>query len=188
MNGGRIERSDLQFDDIVEVGRKVIVFLDTDSWERGEGLTRLRNPLKAQELIHRINQRSDDASAPRYPVTQVEPDSKTLPPTEDEDAVDSVASPLGDLPNRESLEAELLRALQRDGTADPLVRQALEGYLFGEAVRSIVGTSPRLEEASFDVLDAILRGPPSLRGPLGDSSALAELLDRIRQAMSPNQH
>ena len=31
------------------------MILDTDSWERGEGLTRLRNPVKAQDLIQRIN-------------------------------------------------------------------------------------------------------------------------------------
>ena len=55
VNGSRIEKAELEYDDVIEIGETVIVILDTDSWERGEGLTRLRNPVKAQDLIQRIN-------------------------------------------------------------------------------------------------------------------------------------
>src|SRR5262245_28943430 len=52
LNGSRVEdRADLNTDDIIEIGQTVMVFLDTGVWNRGEGLARLRNPLKAQELI-----------------------------------------------------------------------------------------------------------------------------------------
>ena len=55
VNGERIDKADLQYDDVIEIGETVMVILDTDSWNRGEGLTRLRNPVKAQELIQKIN-------------------------------------------------------------------------------------------------------------------------------------
>jgi len=54
LNGKRIERVDLAVDDIIEIGRTVMVFLEDGVWSRGEGLAQLRNPLKAQELIGRI--------------------------------------------------------------------------------------------------------------------------------------
>jgi len=58
VNGSRIEKADLEYDDVIEIGETVIVILDTDSWDRGEGLTRLRNPVKAQDLIQRINKKN----------------------------------------------------------------------------------------------------------------------------------
>jgi pSer/pThr/pTyr-binding forkhead associated (FHA) protein len=54
VNGERIEKADLSFDDIVEIGNTVLVFLDTEVWKPGEGLARLRHPVKAQELVHRL--------------------------------------------------------------------------------------------------------------------------------------
>ena len=58
VNGSRIDKAELEYDDVIEIGETVIVILDTDSWERGEGLTRLRNPVKAQDLIQRINRKT----------------------------------------------------------------------------------------------------------------------------------
>ena len=55
LNGQRIEREELSFDDVIEIGSTVMVYLDTQAWNRGEGLARLRNPVKAQELVHRLN-------------------------------------------------------------------------------------------------------------------------------------
>ena len=63
VNGERVERRDLAFDDIIEIGNTVIVYLDSDAWSRGEGLARLRNPIKAQQLIQRINARDRDRDA-----------------------------------------------------------------------------------------------------------------------------
>ena len=58
VNGSRIDKAELEYDDVIEIGETVIVILATDSWERGEGLTRLRNPVKAQDLIQRINRKT----------------------------------------------------------------------------------------------------------------------------------
>lgn len=71
LNGERIDRRDLAFDDVIEIGSTVMVYLDTGVWNRGEGLARLRNPLKAQELIQRINlqtRQADDIPIQRAPV------------------------------------------------------------------------------------------------------------------------
>jgi len=57
VNGARVENVELEFDDVIEIGNTVLVFLDTETWQRGEGLTRLRHPVKAQELIQRLNRR-----------------------------------------------------------------------------------------------------------------------------------
>src|SRR5262245_16820752 len=54
LNGRAIDKVNLKVDDIIEIGRTVIVFLEEGVWSRGEGLAQLRNPLKAQELIGRI--------------------------------------------------------------------------------------------------------------------------------------
>ena len=54
LNGARVDRVELSYDDVIEIGKTVMVFLDTEVWSRGEGLARLRNPLKAQELIQRV--------------------------------------------------------------------------------------------------------------------------------------
>lgn len=69
LNGRRIEKVELAYDDVIEVGRTVMVFMDDDVWRRGEGLARLRNPLKAQELIQRLRMQSGET--PRIPVKRV---------------------------------------------------------------------------------------------------------------------
>jgi pSer/pThr/pTyr-binding forkhead associated (FHA) protein len=63
VNGIRVEKEDLHYDDIIELGNTVVVLLDTETWSRGEGLTRLRNPLKAQELIQRLNRKAPRSGA-----------------------------------------------------------------------------------------------------------------------------
>jgi hypothetical protein len=57
LNGERVDEKELHPDDIIEVGNTVMVLLDTDSWQRGSGLPRLRNPAKAKELIRAIRKR-----------------------------------------------------------------------------------------------------------------------------------
>ncbi|MEM7261602.1 MAG: FHA domain-containing protein [Planctomycetota bacterium] len=58
VNGERIGTRELELDDIVELGQTVLVVFDGQSWERGEGLVDLRNPVKAQELVQRIREGS----------------------------------------------------------------------------------------------------------------------------------
>ncbi|MEM7167401.1 MAG: FHA domain-containing protein [Planctomycetota bacterium] len=54
VNGERVATRQLQHDDLVELGRTVMVVFDGTSWNRGEGLLNLRNPMKAQELVQRL--------------------------------------------------------------------------------------------------------------------------------------
>jgi len=56
VNGERIGSRDLQLDDVVELGKTVLVVFDGTSWRRGEGLVNLRNPVKAQELVQRLRE------------------------------------------------------------------------------------------------------------------------------------
>ena len=58
VNGQRVEWVGLEFDDVVELGSTVMVFLYSEVWNRGEGLTRLRNPVKARELVQRLNRQA----------------------------------------------------------------------------------------------------------------------------------
>ncbi len=70
VNGERVEKTALEYDDVIEIGNTVLVLLDTDTWDRGEGLTGLRNPVKAQELIQRINRCEpiEPTTVPRDPL------------------------------------------------------------------------------------------------------------------------
>ena len=54
LNGRRADKVDLAVDDVIELGNTVMVFLEDGMWSRGEGLAKVRNPLKAQELIGRL--------------------------------------------------------------------------------------------------------------------------------------
>ena len=42
----------------VAIGTTVMVLLDSETWQRGDGLARLRNPIKAQELVQRIHRKN----------------------------------------------------------------------------------------------------------------------------------
>ena len=54
LHGNPIDKAEVSYDDVIEIGNTVMVFMDSDAWQRGEGMARLRNPVKAQELIQRI--------------------------------------------------------------------------------------------------------------------------------------
>lgn len=56
VNGVREGTRELRVDDIIELGKTVMVVYDGASWGRGEGLLNLRNPVKAQELVHRLRE------------------------------------------------------------------------------------------------------------------------------------
>ncbi|MFQ5655875.1 MAG: FHA domain-containing protein, partial [Planctomycetota bacterium] len=56
VNGDRVGTRDLEIDDIIELGKTVMVVFDGSSWRRGDGLMNLRNPLKAQELVLRLQE------------------------------------------------------------------------------------------------------------------------------------
>ena len=69
VNGSRIEKAELEYDDVIEIGNTVMVFMESEVWNRGEGLARLRNPVKAQELVQRIRLNSEKKK--RIPVRRV---------------------------------------------------------------------------------------------------------------------
>ena len=69
LNGNPIDKAELSYDDVIEIGNTVMVFMDSDAWQRGEGMARLRNPVKAQELIQRI--RLNEEKKKRIPVRRL---------------------------------------------------------------------------------------------------------------------
>ena len=69
LNGSPVERASLSYDDVIEIGNTVMVFVESEVWSRGEGLARLRNPVKAQELVQRIRLHSEKKK--RIPVRRV---------------------------------------------------------------------------------------------------------------------
>ena len=56
VNGQRIGTKPLDPDDIIELGKTVLVLYDGSCWNRGAGMLNLRNPVKAQELVHRLSE------------------------------------------------------------------------------------------------------------------------------------
>lgn len=69
LNGSPVERASLSYDDVIEIGNTVMVFMESEVWNRGEGLARLRNPVKAQELVQRIRLHGEKKK--RIPVRRV---------------------------------------------------------------------------------------------------------------------
>jgi pSer/pThr/pTyr-binding forkhead associated (FHA) protein len=69
LNGSAIDKAELSYDDVIEIGNTVMVFMESEVWQRGEGLARLRNPVKAQELIQRI--RLNEEKKKRIPVRRL---------------------------------------------------------------------------------------------------------------------
>ncbi|MGA1202689.1 MAG: FHA domain-containing protein [Planctomycetota bacterium] len=56
VNGSQVASTTLACDDIIELGKAVLVLFDGEGWSRGDGLLNLRNPVKAQELVQRLRE------------------------------------------------------------------------------------------------------------------------------------
>lgn len=67
VNGERVATRELAVDDLIELGKTIMVVFDGSSWRRGEGLLNLRNPMKAQELVHRLHDGSRVVRASQPP-------------------------------------------------------------------------------------------------------------------------
>jgi pSer/pThr/pTyr-binding forkhead associated (FHA) protein len=163
LNGKRIERTDLAVDDIIEIGRTVMVFLEDGVWSRGEGLAELRNPLKAQELIARIKlhhrSRKGDSKIPQMSLGEARSDPG------------SVRSA------RKARKAARAPAAV-DPSAFPDFPQALEDFIVQRAVLILSRSSPHLRQ--------VIRGV--LRDALEVSRAAAvvspaEIRERVRQGL-----
>ncbi|MBI4605934.1 MAG: FHA domain-containing protein, partial [Planctomycetes bacterium] len=170
LNGLRVEKSELKPDDVIEIGNTVIVLLDTDSWRRGEGLTRLRNPLKAQELVQTLKRR---AVVPGREVPGREKAAGAIPPGERR-----VRKPL---PARERRRARAgARALEGLEGGDilslPIARDVLEAYAFHRLVSHAARGSPRLRKLLERILERL-----ATREAFG--ADLAGLRDLVRKVV-----
>lgn len=143
VNGARIDKFDLSYDDVIEIGNTVLVFVDTDRVPSGQGLARLRNPRKARELIEKVNRRRPREVQPRAGT----PDRS------------SGASP-GRSRTREveTFKDALLAGGATEGVRSGGLQVLLEEYILHELVSAAVRSSPDLRKVVGQVVDQILGG------------------------------
>ncbi|HVR74147.1 MAG TPA: FHA domain-containing protein [Planctomycetota bacterium] len=166
LNGSRIKRSALKFDDIIEIGNTVIVLLDTDTWNRGDGLTRLRNPLKAQELIQAIKKRSGLAKSKNGAPAPGESASKPRRPAGARSRQKGKAAAAPGPPD-----------VLSDFLSGPLAAELMEAYVLHQIVALGAKRSRKLRKMLRSVLERILLERPLPGGPLGGG------MDQLRAAV-----
>lgn len=168
LNGTRIERSALKFDDIIEIGNTVIVLLDTDTWNRGDGLTRLRNPVKAQELIQAIKKRSGVAKPKNGSPALASGESASKPkrPAGARGRQKGKAAPAPGPPD-----------VLSDFLSGPLASELMEAYVLHQIVALGAKRSRKLRKMLRSVLERILLERPLPGGPLGGG------MDQLRAAV-----
>ena len=159
VNGVRVDKADLEYDDVIEVGHTVMVLLESDTWERGEGLAKLRNPLKAQELTQRIRlgaQRRADGREPRAVdgAAHAGIAGRPGPAREGESASRGERDPLG--PDGLPWTGDLVRELG-------LTSEFLEGFVLNRVASLLVRRTPELRECLSDAMDRVLT-PESFEG------------------------
>ena len=163
LNGGRVNGSELEFDDIIEVGRTVLVFLDTETWGREEALAGLRNPSKAEELVQKINAGAREG-VPAYPVTCLKSAGRG-------------GAPESPAPFFQAIEAQLLAVFSGEPReAGPAV-SLLENYVLYELSRRVVRSSPRLRQLTAALVS-------ELAAELARGDAPADLATKIRELVS----
>ena len=172
LNGQAVDKAELEFDDVLEVGSTVMVFLDTETWTRGEGLTRLRNPVKAQELIQRLNARAG-------PREGLSPETPVEIPF---DAPDVAKGSLYGLSLHVS--QELAAGTVRELLERPELSELLARYLEHEVARALLARLPDLQEELVARLEDRLSTPGEADGPL---DLEAEIRRVIREAIDPRQ-
>ncbi|MCI0652547.1 MAG: FHA domain-containing protein [Planctomycetes bacterium] len=120
VNGSRIGSRTLACDDIIELGKTVLVVFDGTAWTRGSGLLNLRNPLKAQELVQRIR----DGAAASLP--RGRPAAQPAPPgvREVKGLTENERAFLRSLEGAEALLPELLAAYMTHKLASLVVRNS----------------------------------------------------------------
>jgi pSer/pThr/pTyr-binding forkhead associated (FHA) protein len=142
LNGVRVDKSDLTFDDIIEMGNTVIVLLDTDTWKRGEGLTRLRNPVKAQEMIQAIKKRTV------FDRPQKPPGSPGKSGIKDRSGRSGTAAQVPD--------GDFTAWASRSLLEQPVVRELLENYLAHHLVSVLSRKLPELESLIASAKERLL--------------------------------
>lgn len=149
LNGQAIDKAELEFDDVLEIGSTVMVFLDTETWKRGEGLTRLRNPVKAQELVQRLNAKAgSQGKVSSESVFEIPFDS---PETAAKNTLQG--SSVG-------VSKELAEQTARELAQRPELVELLARYLEHEVARSLLARLPDLQEELVARLEERLTGSP----------------------------
>ncbi len=174
LNGTKVqEKADLKVDDIIEIGDTVIVFLEEGVWNRGEALARLRNPLKAQELVGRIKSHHragrKDLKIPHFAIRP-----------EGVRAGQAAAKPTSSATNSRRLRKSGKRAGARltepDVFAD--LEDVLVAFIAHRAALLLTQNSSRLREIVRGALSEVLRPASGAGQPAGST-----LEARIRNAL-----
>ncbi len=160
VNGRRIATQVLEPDDIIELGRTVLVVYDGSAWRRGSGLLNLRNPVKAQELVQRLG---TGAGGLPHPAESVAPGAP----------LNGARRRRGVAAGDRTLADWLLK--ERRGLLEELAR----GYLHHKLVSQLMRRSPALRAALGTVLDSLLE-----RGAFADVASAAELDRKIAAVLA----
>jgi pSer/pThr/pTyr-binding forkhead associated (FHA) protein len=157
LNGEKIEKVDLASDDIIEIGQSVIVFMEDGVWSRGEALARLRNPIKAQELIGRIKRHARPGGQDqKIPLRRIE-----------DQAPEAAAAPSRGRRPRKSRAAGPRDPLRRPG-----VRESLEDFIAHRAMIHLLKGSASIRKLVSEVLAEVLeQDSGSGDVPVGDLKA-----------------
>lgn len=147
LNGKRIERSSLKFDDVIEIGDTVIVLLDTDTWRQGDGLDRLRNPRKAEKLGQALKQSASGKSeesggAGDSPKPRSRKDARALA--------------LRDGKKLRAFEAVFAKWAKHELLSRPAAQDLIEGYVFHQVVSLAARHSSDLREVLAGALERVL--------------------------------
>jgi pSer/pThr/pTyr-binding forkhead associated (FHA) protein len=172
LNGEKIDKVDLSSDDIIEIGQSVIVFMEDGVWSRGEALARLRNPLKAQELIGRIKRHArPGGSASKIPLRRI------------------VSRPADEAPAKgRRPRKQRAPAISHDSLRRPGVGEALEDFIAHRAMILLLRSSASIRKLVGEVLAEVLeQDAGSGEVPVGDLKARirACLRSRIETASLP---
>ena len=206
LNGKRVERSSLKFDDVIEIGNTVIVLLDNDTWSQGGGVAGLKNPLKAQKLVQALKNRipprrygKSSRVAPLAGPLDAGPETTREPaaagaggagaagPPRRAGAKDARRLALRDRKKLRAFEAVFAKWAKEALLSRPAAQELLEGYVFHHIVSLAARHSSELREALAATLERVL-GPEAFSGDAAKlretiRRAVLEVLERHREAM-----
>ncbi|MCA8962968.1 MAG: FHA domain-containing protein [Planctomycetes bacterium] len=157
VNGERVGTRELAMDDVIELGKTVLVVFDGATWSRGEGLVNLRNPVKAQTLIQRIREGS----------VRSDPGPRS-------------GSAIGGIRGQKGLtDAERAFLKWLEGGESRLLPALVSDYLTHKLVSLLVRNSVNVRAAFTAVLEEMLR--PELFQRVGDIHEFREAIRMLVQ-------
>jgi pSer/pThr/pTyr-binding forkhead associated (FHA) protein len=144
LNGIRVDKGDVHFEDIIEIGTTVMVLLNTEHWKKGDGLPRVRHPDKAKALIESIKRR--EVASRDFKREMVLSSAKNR-----------ASSWLRQKKVLTPEETEALEWAGRNGLGGAPVRKLLEEYLTHQVVSLMIRHVPDLGPKLSAVVERILR-------------------------------